>query len=181
MPKRTEIPAPLEPLAALCAEVAAARGRLSERLDQIRARREKYSRRLLPGLGERSAALSAALDTVIDWIDDHRDLFVRPRTRELAGVKVGLRKLPGRYVIADEAATVRLIREKLPARAATLVQVRETVVREPLKTLTAAELAAVGIALEHPDDEVVVRTPKDDLEKLVDALLAEFEEGRAGP
>ena len=170
------VPAALEPLAALCADLAAARRDLRERLDQIRARRERYSRRLIPGLERRAAALSAARDAAADWIEAHRDLFDRPKTRELAGVKVGLRKLPGRYAIASEEATVRLIRERLPGQAKALIQTRETVVREPLKNLTAQQLAAIGIALEDPADAIVVKTPPDDLDRLVDALLAEFGE-----
>ena len=80
-------------------------------------------------------------------------------------------------MIRDEARTVELIRKKLPAaQQAVLLCTKTRVVKPALKKLGAAELASVGASIVAVDDEAVINVPKDGLDALVDALLADFEE-----
>ena len=173
-PKR--IPKGLEALERLCRAFAGARDRVSARMERIRQRRVKYTNRLIPGLRTRVAELGEARDRVREYLAEHRDQFERPRTRALAGCRVGWRKKPGRLVVADEARTIQLIRMRMPERAKALVQVRTSLNKAALKKLPAAELASVGASIVAVDDVPVVSVPKDGLDALVDALLADFEE-----
>ena len=92
---------------------------------------------------------------------------------------MGYRKQPGR-VECDEAKAIARIRERLPERAPELVRVKESLDKTALRKLGGRELAAIGVRVAEVDDEVVVAGAPDDLDKLVDALLADApEEGMA--
>ena len=175
--KEKRIPKGFEALAGLCKAFAGARDRVSRRMEKIRKRRIKYTHRLIPGLRDRVAGLDEAKGLVREYLDEHRDQFGKPRTRFLAGCKVGWRKKPGQLLIPDEARTIELIREKLPAgKQAVLLCTTTKIVKPALKKLGAAELASVGASIVKVDDEIVINVPKDGLDALVDALLADFEE-----
>ena len=171
------IPKGFEVLAGLCQGFSDARDRVARRMEKIRKRRIKYTHRLIPGLRDRVAELDEAKGLVREYLDEYRDQFARPRTRTLSGCKVGWRKKPGQLLIPDEARTIELIREKLPAgKQAVLLCTTTKIVKPALKKLGAAELASVGASIAKVDDVPVVNVPKDGLDALVDALLADFEE-----
>ena len=112
-----------------------------------------------------------------DALADSPELFVKPRTRALEGIKVGFRKLPGRFEMADEGRTIKRIRERMPEREDEFVRVKESVDRAALKKLATGELARIGVTLVETGDEVVIAVAKTDLlDKLVEALLVEGEE-----
>ncbi len=50
---------------------------------------------------------------------------------------------------------------------------KETLDRAALRKLTARDLAAIGVKIVEVNDEIVVRAAGDDLDKLVDALMAD--------
>ena len=175
--KQKRIPKGFEALEGLCKAFAGARDRVAGRMERIRERRVKYTNRLIPGLCTRVAELGEARDRVREYLEEHRGQFSKPRTRALAGCKVGWRKKPGQLLIPDEARTIELIRGKLPAgKQAVLLCTTTKIVKPALRKLGAAELASVGASIVAVDDEAVIAVPKDRLDALVDALLAEFEE-----
>ena len=166
----------IEGLVALCGRYAAAERLVHERAKRIRDVRRKASSRYLAGLNSAAAETSALKDELREAIMSSPHLFERPRTRALEGVKVSFRKLPGALEIHDEARTIARIRARLPQREADLVTVRTTLNKAALKKLGAKDLAAIGYSIADVDDEVVIRTAKSDVDALVDALLAEYEE-----
>ena len=174
---RKPLPPALAPLEGLCKRAAETRRAAAERIREIRARRKKATRRLLPGLRERVAEASAALDDLGDWIEDHKHLFERPRTRAFEGIKAGLRKEAGTICIADEERTVKLIKAKLPRLAKTLLKTKVTISKTALRKLSAAELAAVGVTIEDATDRVLIAPAPDDLDAVVDALMARLDGG----
>ena len=168
--KEKRVPKGFEALAGLCQAFVGARKRVSEQVEKIRERKIKYTKRLMPGLCDRVAERGEARDRVREYLGEHRDQFSRPRTRALAGCRVGWRKKPGRLVIPDAARTIELIREKLPAsQQAVLLCTTTKIVKPALKKLSAAELASVGASIVAVDDEPVIAVPKDSLNALVDA------------
>ena len=174
-PKR--IPKGFETLAGLCKAFVGARKRVSEQVEKIRERKIKYTKRLMPGLCDRVAERGEARDRVREYLEENRSQFDKPRTRALSGCRVGWRKKPGQLLIPDEARTVELIREKLPAgKQAVLLCATTKIVKPALKKLGAAELASVGVSIVAVDDEAVITVPKDGLDALIDALLSDFEE-----
>jgi arsenate reductase-like glutaredoxin family protein len=130
-------------------------------------------RKLLPTirrLAEESADHKGAL---LAAIADAKTLFEKPRTRLMSGVKVGLTKRRGQVVIDDEEATIRRIRELLPYNQAELViRVRESVHKPAVYDLTGGDLKRLGIKIDADTDEAIAKIAGEDIERMVDALLA---------
>ena len=101
---------------------------------------------------------------------------MRPRTRATDGVKYGLRKQPGRLEIHDEARCIARVRERLPVSADALIRTTERLQHVALRHLDRRTLGAIGIRLVGVDDEVVISAAATDLDKLVEALLADGED-----
>ena len=178
--KAAKIPAGYERAAELAKAYFEAHSDLRDRVDAIAEAKRKAGCRLLPGLKRRIATASATRDELSAWIDEHADLFRKPRTRALHGVKLGLRQLPGRLEI-DEETAIELIRERMPDRAKTLIKVTEKLQAGPVKNLQPAMLARIGGRIVEPGDETVIRIAKSDVDKLVEALLAELDESESEP
>ena len=126
-------------------------------------------------LKARVAEVSAARDELREAIAANPELFERPRTRALEGIKVGYRKQPGR-VECDEERSIARIRKLYPDREADLVRVRESLIRSALKNLDAKTLASIGATVIQVADQIVIAAADDDLDKLVDALLSDDED-----
>ncbi len=141
---------------------------------QRRAARDR-----LRGLRSRVAEVAAADDALRTAIKSSPDLFVKPRTVAVDGVKVGLRKQVGALAVSDEARAIELLRKRLPALADTLIATRETLDRKALRKLPAADLARIGVTIGDPTDEVVIAAAESDVDKLVDALLDDSVEAAA--
>ena len=152
---------------------AASRSRLDAVLDEINTMRRQAVRARLRGLRSRVAETSAAKDELRQAILSRPDLFERPRTQAVDGIKFGVRKQPGSIEYADEAQVVKRIRQKLPDQADTLVRTRETLDKTQLRKLPARILAQLGVTIGDPTDEVTIAAAAGDLDKLVDALLDE--------
>lgn len=166
-------------IAGLCRAYAAARERLGETAEQIRALQRQALRVRLRGLRNRAAEVSAARDALRAAVAAHPELFVRPRTRALEGVKVGYRKMPGR-IVCDEARAVARIRKLHPEREADLVRVRESLDRAALRRLDSQTLASIGVSIADVEDEIVIAAAGADIDRLVDAMLDEVKDDDGG-
>ena len=152
---------------------ASARDAMEEVLDDIRDRRRQAVRSRLRALRNRAAETAAAKDALRAAVGAEPELFARPRTQTVDGVKFGWRKQQGSIEIADEGEVVKRIRKTLPDREAALVRVKTTVDKTALRKLPAADLAKIGLFIADPVDEVAITVPSTDIDKLVDALLEE--------
>ena len=149
---------------------ADARDGLAAVTDEVREVQRREVRRRLRGIRSRVAEVSAAREALVEAIDTNRQLFERPRTRAMHGVKFGLRKQPGRIEGDTEAAIAR-IDKRMADRAQDLVATKRTLVKAALAKLTTRELAALGLTIADTGDAVLVQAAGDDLDKLVDAML----------
>ena len=170
-----KIPAGYERIADLAKRYNAARDALGGRVKRIRDAQRKAGNRLKPGLRARIAEARAARIELAEAIEADPALWARPRTRNLHGVKVGRRTLPGRLDI-DEPTAVLRIRELMPERERDLIAVRTALVKQAVKGLTGEQLAAIGGRIANLGDETVIAIPKDRLDALVDALMEDLEE-----
>ena len=164
----------LSDIAALCAGYAQAREQLADTTEQIRTLQRQAVRQHLGGLRERIAEVSAVYESLREAVEANPELFAKPRTRSLEGVKVGYRKLPGK-VECDEARAIERIRKRFPERETALVRVRESLNRSALKQLDAKTLSALGVSIVEVDDEIVIAAAGDDLDALVEALLGDLD------
>ena len=165
----------LEALAERYAQAADAR---RDRQAALRARLLHAASELLPALRAASAAERDAHDALLAAVTAAPDLFVRPRTRTVHGVKYGWQTGKASIDIPDEARTLRLIRTKLPEdQQVLLIRVKEAVERRAVLDLTAQDLRRLGIVQVPGQDAPLVSLPKDAVDKLVDTLLAASPDG----
>lgn len=164
---------------ALAKTFAAARDETETLADTIVAEQRKALRSRLRSLQRRIAEQAAAEEALRAAIEGRPDLFIRPRTVAVEGVKFGLRKQPGAVNVGDEAKAIQRLRDKSPRQADALISVKETLDRKALRKLTAAELAQIGVTVERATDEVTISTGAGHLDKIIDALLADFKPAEA--
>jgi hypothetical protein len=101
-------------------------------------------------------------------------LWERVRTRVVHGVKVGWQKARGRVEWDDEARVIERIRKQLPTeQAELLIRRKESVHKPAVYDLTAADLKRLGFRVTDDCDQVLVKDNAGDLDKAIEALLAE--------
>ena len=166
-----QLPGPMQEIVALARAFAAAREATETLADDIRALQRKALSGRLRALRSRIAEQAAAEEALREAIRARPDLFVRPRTVAIDGVRFGLRKQPGAVALGDEAQAIRRLRARFPERAEALIRVRETLDRQALRRLTAAELAQIGVTVEKATDEVTIATARSELDGILVALL----------
>ena len=104
-------------------------------------------------------------------IDENPQLFVKPRTVVMHGIKLGFAKGKGSVEFDDADQVVRLIEKHHPDQVDILVQVEETPVKAALAQLTAAELKKLGVTVEGTSDVVVIKPTDSAVDKTVKALM----------
>ena len=171
----TKIPAGYERSAELAKACSDTHADLCKQVAEIQEIQRKAGSRKLPGLKRKIAAYSAARDAMREDVEAHPELWEKPRTRALHGVKVGMRQLPGKLVI-DEAAAPGLIKRFLPDHYKALVKVETKLVKAAVKNLKPAMLERIGGRIAELGDEVVIAVPKSAVDKLVEALLADLDD-----
>ena len=106
-------------------------------------------------------------------IDGSRDLFLKPKTQILHGIKVGLRKGVGGLDWEDDEDVVAKIEKQFkgPDEAARYLIIKKKPSADALEDLDAATLKKFGIVVVDTGEQVVVKAVESDVEKLVKALL----------
>lgn len=161
----------MDHIVGLARSFAAAREATEALAEDIRALQRKALRGRLRALRSRIAEQAESEEALRAAIRARPDLFVSPRTVTVDGIRFGLRKQPGAVALGDESQAIGRLRKRLPDRAEALIRVRETLDRAALRKLPAAELAQIGVTIEKATDEVTVAAGRDDLDKVVAALL----------
>ena len=138
--------------------------------EEIAALKRRYMpkiRKLVETGKERAADLSATIAA-------NPTLFNRPRTVILHGVRLGIMKSRGEISWDDEQKVIKRIRQQLPAdQAELLIRVKESVAKSAVYDLSAADLKRLGIRIEGDGDVVTIKDAAGDLDKWLDALLAD--------
>lgn len=155
---------------------ADARAELSERVQALQDEIEAAKRRKLRGIKSAVAKAAEAHDALHAAVEDSSELFIKPRTKIMSGVRIGFSKQKGRLIIDDPGKTMQLIRRHFPEREEALIKVTESPIRKALETLSGSELKRVNVLIEDAGDKVVVRPVDSEVDKLVAALLAEAEQ-----
>lgn len=156
---------------------AAVRADLVGEVEELEAELAEVRRRHIGGIKMLAGKAACKHAILKDLLEQAPELFGRPKTITVDGIKIGYRKAKGKVTVADEEATIARIRKLLPAdQAELLVRRRESVHKPGVYDLTAGDLKRLGIAIEDDTDEVVIKPVDGDLDKLVDALLKSYTE-----
>lgn len=108
-------------------------------------------------------------------VEDSAELFKRPKTHVLHGIKIGFRKEPGKVCFENAGQVVKLIRKHLDEQADTLIKITETPVKSALAQLSGAELKKIGATITDSADAVLIKPADSEIDKWIDALLADDE------
>lgn len=149
---------------------AACRDDLGSRIHELEAEitaiRERYRQALLETLRSHKQAE----DDLRATLEAAPHLFTKPRTRVLHGIKVGFQKGKGGLKIADESATIKLIRKHCAEQVDALIKTTEKPIKDALANLDDTTLKKLGVQVVGVCDVVVIKATDGDLEKLIKAL-----------
>lgn len=163
----------LEQMEQLTLEYAKARSTLVERVEHLETAMARLKRRRLNGIRRAACRERGARERLAAAILEHSDLFTRPKTVTIHGVRIGLRKGREQVVFRDSGQVLRLIRRHLAEQAETLIRTTESPVKSALARLPEKDLRKIGVGLVCASEEVVIRSVDPDVEKLVALWLQE--------
>jgi hypothetical protein len=124
---------------------------------------------------ELRAAITEATDSWASLeagIRANPELFVKPRTISVHGIKFGLAKGKGSLEIANEAKTIMLIEKHFPEKADVLIDVKKTPAKDAICLLPAADLKRIGCEVKDTGDRVVIKPSDGEVDKIVKALIS---------
>lgn len=139
---------------------------LNDEIDAAKRKHMRYIKSYAEDALEKKSKLSNAIDA-------SKDLFDKPKSIVIHGMKIGFQKGKGKIVIPDEEKTILLIKKNLPEQADILIKSEEKLVKPALNNLTAGDLKKVGLNLVESTDEVLIKPTGSDIDKIVSALLKE--------
>ena len=164
----------MQQIETLTAAYAAERDALAALVTDMNDAIEQVKRARLAAIKESVQKARQAQDELHAAIEAAPELFDKPRTRTLHGVKIGITKQRGSVEFDDEAKVIQRIRAQLPKdQAELLIRVRESVHKPAVYDLAVSDLKRLGIRVTADSDAVVIKSVDGEVEKLVSALLAE--------
>lgn len=159
----------------LARDLAQSRRSLSQAVGLAQAAIEEVKTKHLFLIETLTSQAGEDFDKLFAAVEASPDLFRKPRTRELHGIRVGFAKGKGKIEWNDASQVVTLIKKHLPAQAETLIKTNEKPVKSALNGLSAADLKRIGVTVTEAGDRVVVTPVDGELDRLVEALLSDSE------
>jgi hypothetical protein len=136
-------------------------------IDQLNAKHLPVIRSAVADCANVQAQLQAQIEA-------RPDLFVKPRTMTLHGIKLGFAKGKGKLIIADAKKLAERIRKLFTkAKADTLIKTKESPIKKALANLPADELKKLGVSVVGTGDAAFIEAADTEVDKFVTALLAE--------
>lgn len=163
----------LAELEAMATRYADARTKLGEEVQLLQDEMEAARRAAMPRIRKLVGAAAEHQAQLKAGIEDSPDLFVRPKTLVVAGIKIGFVKQRGQIEFDDPEKVCALIEKHLPDLEETLIAIKRAPVKKALEQLTAADLKRIGVTVSNDREVVVIKPTDDQVDKLVTALLKE--------
>lgn len=166
-----ETPATLAQLERLAAEYDAECTKLEDLVAALEADMELVRRQHITALKRQAAVVANREAELHNAIECGPQLFLKPRTFTIAGVKVGYTTSPGSLTWDDDASVVAAIREFMPRQVSTLISITEEPRKAALKALPKAEQLKIGCRLDGAGDVVVLKRVSGDVEKMISKVI----------
>ncbi|KAF7600610.1 MAG: hypothetical protein CGU28_03200 [Candidatus Dactylopiibacterium carminicum] len=148
-----------------------ARETLAGLLTELQATTEAIKSDRLPAIRRAIRRASEQHDKLRALIEEAPDLFAKPKSRVLHGIKVGFQKSKGKIEFDDPDRVVLLIERHFPEQADVLIATSKKPAKDALANLTGAELKRLGINVIEGGDVLLIRPVDSAVDKMVDALL----------
>ncbi len=149
----------------------AQRDQLDERASAMHQKIEQVKAVHLRGLRNSVAAVAETQANLLAAVGDAPQLFSKPRSIVLHGIKLGFEKGKGKIDFENEDQVCKLVRKHFPDQFDVLVKTTEKPVKTALATLSAAELKRLGVTVESTGDVAFAKDTTSEVDKLVKALL----------
>jgi hypothetical protein len=163
---------PLNEIERATKEYAEARTELGDIVHELQRQMDEIKHPLIPTIKRAVAKTVDRYGKLTHLLEDHPELFAKPKTVIFHGVRVGYKKSKGGIEWDDEQRVISLIQKHYPEQADVLVKTTEKPVKKALEQLTAADLKKLGCTIIETGDEVYIQEIDSDVCKAVDALLA---------
>ena len=140
---------------------------MERKLDEVRLQFIKQIRKELAKAADKQAVLRALIEAA-------PQLFEKPRTLVVMGVKVGFRKGTGGIDWEDDAKVCELIEKHFSkTEAELLIKTTKKPIAKALADLDVASLKKIGCTVESTGDVVVIKPQDSEVDKVINALLKE--------
>jgi hypothetical protein len=145
---------------------------LKLRVENLHNAIEELKRQHMQGIRE-AAADAANTKTVLEqMIDESRDLFVKPKTLIVSGIRIGLKKGAGAVIFDDEELVIKRIKKIFKAEDHdTYIKTSEKVRKKAFEELDTATLKRLGVTIEGNGEIVLIKPVDSDVDKIVNAML----------
>jgi phage host-nuclease inhibitor protein Gam len=145
---------------------------ISDLEKDLEAAKQKHLRNI-----KRQAGVVANCEAELrSLIESGAELFTKPRTITVHGVKVGYTTSTGRLEFDDEETVIALIKKFRKDDADSFIRRKESVNKDALKTLEIADLRKLGCVIEDSGDVVVLKRVAGDVEKIINKLIGKLVE-----
>lgn len=158
------------------AKYAARREALVGALMALREEQSTLERKHYPRLRRLTVQLREMHAELTSLLQAAPELFVKPRSVIVQGIKVGYQKGKGKIDWEDDARVVKLIRRHFPDQADVLIKTTEKPAKDGLALLAVDELKRLGVTVEDTGDVVFVKPIDTDVDKALKALMKELPE-----
>jgi hypothetical protein len=160
---------------ALGVKFAAARIKLKAILDIIRDGQREVMEEQRGALRAAANAANTRQADLAGAIRAHPELFTKPRSVVVDGVRFGMTTAKGKLEWEDADEVVQSIYKRMPALADTLIHLKAAPNKEALAKLTDDQLDKLGITRQPDDPHAVLIKPTDsEVDKLVASLLEDI-------
>jgi hypothetical protein len=149
----------------------ALKGKVDTLEDEIRSLKRRY----LPGIKIAIEKAANCHMRLFDGIGEAPELFVKPKTVIFHGIKFGYQKGKGEIIYEDEAQVIKLIKKHFPDQVEELIKCKETPFKPALGRLSVADLKKIGVTVIDTGDEIYIKPTDSEIDKLINALLADEE------
>lgn len=169
----------LKEIEAQTQKYAAVRAALSVAVQEANDELEAIRRTHMSNLNRKLCIAAMQYNALSALIEAAPQLFVKPRSVIIAGIRVGYQKGKGSITWDSDEQVVKLIRKHCADEFDAMVKTTETPIKAALAQASAADLKRLGVTITDAGDEVLIKPADSHVDKLVAALLKNTIEGGA--
>lgn len=157
--------------------LAATRDTLAGLLRTLQAEIDTVKNGSMPAIRQAARRVAAEHNRLADLIAHNPQLFERPRTQVIAGLKYGLQKARGRMSWPCDTQLIERIKKLAAAgeiseeQQEMLIARTERPVAKALEKLDARLLKRLGVTVAADSDEVLIKSVDGEVEKAVNAVI----------
>ena len=154
-----------------CRTYEAASAELDTLIASLESDLEEVKKKHIAKIKRQAGAVANLEAQLHSQVESAPDLFKKPRTMTVHGIKTGFATSQGKLEFDDEATVIKLIKKFHPKETDLYIRTTEEVNKDAVKTLDADALKRLGCKIEGAGDVVVLKRVAGEVEKLINKLI----------